>query len=207
MFSPVAVLGLFRDQNLFVAPKGHWVMGYIPARLRAYPFALAKTGAGQTALCVDMESGLVSDTEGKPFLDAQGEPDAALRRIAELLNKLRASEEVTTRACAVLQAHGLIKPWAIRLENEQGAEPVHGLHCIDEAALNALSPEALAEVRQVGGLPLAYCQLLSMQHVSTLGKLAELHRKAVAPLPTNQSGEIDLEFLNDGGTIRLGGDL
>ena len=55
---------------------------------------------------------------------------------------------------------------------------------------------------------MAYCQLLSMQHLQTLGQLAQAHDQAKAQaankLPTNASGELDLEFLNSSGTISFG---
>ena len=72
------------------------------------------------------------------------------------------------------------------------------------AALHALLAEPLKALQQAGALPLVYCQLLSMQHLPLLGRLAQAHSKpAPAPLVT-PGGELDLGFLNDNGTLRFG---
>ena len=78
--------------------------------------------------------------------------------------------------------------------------------------MNQLPAEALAKLRDEAGLTVAYCQLLSMQHLQTLGQLAQAHDQAKAKakaqaankLPTNASGELDLEFLKSSGTISFG---
>jgi hypothetical protein len=74
---------------------------------------------------------------------------------------------------------------------------------VDEKALNQLSAEALQALQQSGALQLCYCQLLSMQHLQTLGKLAQAHQEAeqMAALPKTEKGELDLSFLADDTTI------
>ncbi|MBP7780187.1 MAG: hypothetical protein KA045_01460, partial [Burkholderiaceae bacterium] len=73
-----------------------------------------------------------------------------------------------------------------------------------------LSAEALLEVRNAGGLLIAYCQLLSMQHLSILGQLAEAHAKAeqaAAEAANNiaHNGELNMEFLNKNETLSFSG--
>ena len=53
-YIPLAVVGLRRDENLFVDAKGVWdPAAYIPAYVRRHPFALAESGAkDQFALCI-----------------------------------------------------------------------------------------------------------------------------------------------------------
>ena len=67
-----------------------------------------------------------------------------------------------------------------------------------------LPAEAFEAVRQSGALPVAYCQLLSMQHLQKLGQLAQAYAAQTTALPQTASGELDLEFLNDSGTISFG---
>jgi len=85
-------------------------------------------------------------------------------------------------------------------------QAVEGLFRIDEAALNQLPADAFMELRDSGALVLAYCQLLSMQHLPVLGQLAQLHAQAEqkAALPTTPGGELNLEYLNNSGTISFG---
>jgi hypothetical protein len=203
-FLPVAVQGLAPGKNLFVAPDSRWLGGYIPAAYRGYPFAVANTDDGQQVLCIDEASSLITDSEGEPFFNDDGTPAKALADVLNFLTQVHANREVTARICAVLQKHNLIQAWPIKVQAEAGEQNVEGLFRIDEAALNALSAEAFDEVRQAGCLPVAYCQLLSMQHLPMLGKLAQAHAQAAQPLPQTPTGELNLEFLNDSGTISFG---
>lgn len=207
-YAPAAVQGLQAGQNLFVAPDGRWIGPYTPAFYRGYPFALASTPEGQQVLCVDAQSDLISDSEGEPFFNEQGEPSQSVKDVLNFLQQVHANREATQRVCAALQAEALIQPWPITLKAEQGEKTVQGLYRIDEAKLRSLSAEALHGLQEAGALPVAYCQLLSMQHLQMLGKLAEAHASAKAQsqqaLPTTANGELDLEFLNNNGTISFG---
>ena len=209
VFIPVAVLGVQPGTNLFVAPDGRWIGPYIPAAFRAYPFRLAATSEGEQVLCIDEDSGLITDgPEGESFFTEDGQPNQAVLDILNFLTQIEQNRVVTAAACAVLQKHELIRPWPITLKGDDGEQQIAGLFQIDEAALNQLSGEALLEILKAGGLPLAYCQLLSMQHLPMLGELTGVHAKvaaqAVAAKHIAASGELDLEFLNKGGMISFG---
>lgn len=205
-YMPYAMQGLALGKNLFVAGNGQWVGAYIPAALRAYPFGLVSTTDQQHVLCIDEDSGLLSDTTGESFWDASGQPSAALGEVFELLRTVETNRPVTQSICALLQKHLLIKPWLLKIKGENNEQTVEGLFCIDEAALNRLSAQVLLELRNAGALLCAYCQLLSMQNVQTLGQLASVHAKesamARAPLPI-KSKELDLSFLGDSGTMKF----
>ena len=210
-FVPVAVMSLQPDRNHFVTPDGRWLHGYIPASCRGYPFRFLNAPDGKQVLCIDQDSGLVSDgPEGEPFFDEAGEPTQAIREILNLLHQSEQSLKATLAACDLLKQHQLIKPWPIKLKTVTGDKDIAGLFQIDEAALNLLSAEALLEIRNSGGLLLAYCQLLSMQHLSFLGQLAEAHAKAdkAAAEATNnivQNGELNIEFLKKNETLSFAG--
>lgn len=172
-FVPVAILGLHPAQNLFVAPDGRWIGGYIPAAYRGYPFRLAETTDGQRILVIDEDSGFITDNDGEFFFDDDGTPSQALKGILDFLNQAHANQEPTQHICKVLAEHLLIKPWPINLQDREGARKVEGLYCIDEAAMNALPSEGFEALRQAKALSIAYCQLLSMQHIQKLGQLAQ----------------------------------
>ena len=209
-YAPAAILGLQPGNNLFVAPDWRWIGHYIPALFRSYPFLLAQTEEGQQILCIDEDSGLVSEgTVGELFFGDDGQPAQATLDILNFLNQLEQSRSVTSSACAVLQKHSLIRPWPISLKTDTGEQQIAGLFQIDETALNQLSQEALHEVRSAGALSVAYCQLLSMQHLPLLGQLIEAQTKASAQALSFQqlapNGELDLEFFNKGGTLNFSG--
>lgn len=204
-FVPVAVLGLVAGQNLFVAPDGRWVGSYVPAFYRGYPFVLACSENGQHVLCIDEASGLLSDTTGEAFFGEAGNPSEALSEVLNFLTHVSSSRHSTQRACTVLQEHGLLQPWPIKVQGKQGVQDVVGLFRINEGALNSLSSEGLGAVRDVGALSLAYCQLLSMQHLGQLGQLAQAHEQiALQQAAQTSSPELNLEFLKQGDTISFG---
>lgn len=209
-FIPVAVLGLQSEQNLFVAADGRWIAGYTPAAYRVHPFQLAESTDGQRVLVIDEESGLIVDseqnneTEGEAFFEEDGKPAKAVQDILDFLVQLHGHNELTQRICAVLASKQLIQPWPITIQSESGERKVEGLYRIDEAALTALPPDKFEALRQAGALPMAYCQLLSMQHLQTLGLLAAAHHNADQAEPGSPSGELNLDFLNDSGTLSFG---
>ena len=207
-FMPVAVQGLTPGQNLFVTADGRWLASYIPAPYRSYPFRMTITEQGEQVLCIDEASGLLSESAGEPFFNEDGTPSKSVLKILEFFNQIEVNRQLARSICAVLQQHGLIQPWLITVQGEQGEQKVEGLFRIDEAALNALTAESLAEVRNAGGLTVAYCQLLSMQHLATLGTLAQAHAEAdkarLAQEALAQKGELHLGFMSESGTFSFG---
>ena len=207
-FMPVAVQGLTPGQNLWVAADGRWLASYIPAPYRGYPFRMAPTDQGEQVLCIDEASGLLSESAGEPFFNEDGTPAQSVQEILTFFSQIEANRQLTRNICLLLQQHDLIQPWPITVQGEQGEQHVEGLFHINEAALNALTAEALTEVRNAGGLTVAYCQLLSMQHLSTLGTLAQAHAEAkkdqLAQEALAQKGELHLGFMNDSGTFSFG---
>lgn len=212
-FQIVALMSLWPDCNHYVIPSGQWLQGYMPASVRAYPFRLLRAPDGRPLVCVDEDSGLISEApEGNSFFDATGEPSAALQEVLAALNHYDQGTKAAQAACAVLQRYGLIKPWPIKVKlEENGEKNLAGLFQVDEAALSRISADALVELRDSGALMMAYYQLLSMQHLPFLGELAGAHalaeknRKAaeLAP-PALESGSLDLEFLKADG-LNFGG--
>lgn len=205
-FQPVSITGLATGNNLFVTSEGRWQGNYIPAALRAYPFQLAANQNGQQLLCIDAESGLITDQPaGEAFFDEDGTPSAATRQMLGFLEQLEANRAATTAACVILQAQQLIVPWEITVQNPSGTEKLAGLYKVDETRLNALPDADFISLRQSGALPLAYCQLLSMQHLSTLGQLAQIQAKTrMQTLAAQSTRELDLSFLSQSGTFSFG---
>lgn len=175
-FVPVAVLSLEPQRNLFVAPDGRWIGAYVPSAFRAHPFRLIPSESGDLVLCVDEDSGLLSEGDaGEAFFDDAGGVADPTKQVLDFLSTVETNRQATAHACAALSEAKVIRPWEITLKTEAGDRKLGGLHQIDEAALNALEAERFEALRRAGALPLAYCQMLSMQHLAGLGKLAEAH--------------------------------
>lgn len=203
----VALLGLLPGRNLFVAPDGRWVGGYIPAIVRGYPFQLAGTDDRQLVLCIDEGSGLVTDAAagGKavPFFGEDGKPHAETQKIFEGLRLTHQGIAAVDRAVAALAGQELLEPWPLKVADDGAGKTLNGLGRISEKKLNALDGEQLVRLREAGALAIAYAQLLSMGNVDTLGRLAQMHSRAKAAqpvvsqaglLPGDDSGDLAIDW-------------
>lgn len=198
-FVVVAVLGVQQGQNLFVAPSnGQWLAGYVPAALRGYPFTLVPTDDGRKALAMDIESGLVGEALQGEALFENGQPTQQVQSLLGFLTEIEKDRAVTQHLCALLSAHGVIQPWPIKAVADEGDKQITGLYRIDSAKLNQLDAQALHALQQVGALQLAYLQLISMEHLPTLGKLVQLHAQyAKDQQATNGPAAEATDFLSD----------
>lgn len=196
-FTPVVIMGIQQGQNLYVSKDGRWLGSYVPAGYRAFPFLMAESQEQQQVVCVNEDSGLVTDYNGEDFFDASGAPSEAMKGVVDFLSQVARDKENTANMTRLLSKHGLIQAWPVSLTLDGSEKQVNGLYRVDETRLNALSAEAFEELRQGGALIFAYCQLLSMQHMQFLPLLYETHHKGTG----TDSAELDLDFLNDTGTI------
>mgnify|MGYP005660544795 FL=1 len=135
----VGITSLQPGKNLYVAPDGKWLGGYIPAALRGYPFKLVQQeGAGEFILCINEASGLVVENteDGNDFFDDENQPVQGIKDILNFLTEVETNLLVTEGAVNALDDAGLITPWEINLKQGEKVVPVSGLFRVDEAALN-----------------------------------------------------------------------
>lgn len=168
----VAVMGLAANENLLVSRGGAWLDYYMPVNYRTGPFRLAADDEGNMLLCVDENTGLVSDSVGdEKFFEEDGQVAQPVNDILALLGQIDTSRKLTDNICAVLGKHELLEPWVINLDGPNGEQQIDGLYRLNEAALNALPDEAFLEVRNAHALPVAYSQLISMQNINAIAQL------------------------------------
>ena len=202
---PVAIQGFGDHKNLFVSPDGRWIGRYVPSAYRGYPFSLGADAQGRGILYFDESSGLLTEDEGEPFFSEDGKPSRGINDVLNFLSQVAANRIETEKVCALLTEQGLLEPWPITLKTTPKGDEyaLEGLFRINEAAFGQLGQKELYALHQAGALPVIYCQLLSMQHLPALAKLAEAYQLAERDkaLPKNEAGELDLSFLADDTTI------
>lgn len=193
-FKLVVLLSLTPGQNMFVAPNGQWLGGYVPSALRGYPFRLARAeGRDDLILCVDEDSGLISDTEGEPFFDEQGQLAKPVKDVMDFLSQIEQNRIVTQQAVSALAEARVITEWNLKVKVGEEEKPVTGLYMIDEAKLNNLEDEQFLKLRKTGALPIAYAQLLSMGNIQIFERLAKLHQQIGQQQAPPQDVGINLE--------------
>ena len=87
---PVALLGLARDENLFLDGAGEWQAGYVPALLQRGPFSVAAPDAadGEPMIRVDLADPRVSRSEGTPVFLPHGGNSPYLEQMTDVLRTL-----------------------------------------------------------------------------------------------------------------------
>jgi hypothetical protein len=194
-----ALLGVFEDQNLQVSETGLWIGGYIPNEIKGYPFSLIKqdTSSDEYIVCIKSDCDLVSENdEGLPFFLNDGSFAKEFQEIVDFLKLAKQDAMITENAVANLESANLLHPWDITLEVGEGVHRIQGMHKIDESRFYELKANELEGLRNTGALYIAYCQILSSQHLPTL--IAAASKRS-----SNQAKSLleDLSASNNDGTI------
>ena len=180
-FRPVVLMGMDAGENLFVGADGKWQASYVPAIIRRYPFALASAGEeGKFTVCIDEGSDLISDTEGLPLFNEQGEPAEALENVKRYLGELQQMDAFTNEFCKYMVAHNMLTPLNMRVQQADQVKNINGCYVINEERLNGLSVEGFTELRDKRYLPAVYAHLLSLAQIERLMTLKE-ERQALLP--------------------------
>lgn len=175
--TPLAVLGVIDDVNLFVDESGNWEKAsYIPAFVRRYPFAVATdSGSDRFAIVIDAaHEGVVAGAEFPFFSD--GDLSDSTERAIEFCRQYENERKSTEQAMSVLESYEIISPQSAMFTpdgaNEQ--QPFAEYFGVDANKLQELPDDKLLELRKNGLLPLLYMQLNSMLNWrDMLGRRAE----------------------------------
>ena len=179
-YRPVALMGLEEGENLFVDAGGRWKASYVPAVIRRYPFALARSDAPDSfAVCIDEGSDLVNDVEGVPLFDGEGNPAVALENVVRYLTELQQMDVQTRGFCDFLVENELLVPLNMQLQQGVQVQNIQGAFAISEERVGKLSDEVFLQMRSRGYLPATYAHLVSLAQVERLLMLKDDARQAM----------------------------
>lgn len=187
---PVAICGLRNGENVFVTASKVWVQNaYIPAYVRRYPFIFMETpDHKQMVLCLDEDSGLVSEGGELALFDDDGKQTAIVDKALEFCRMYHQQHEVTRQFVAALSEHDLLEDNSteIRLGEDRKIE-LKGYKIVDRAKFDALDDAVILDWRKRGWLSAIYYHLQSgsnwpnlMQHA-----IARTQEKAAADVPSD----------------------
>jgi len=167
-FKPVVLLGLEEGENLFVQGD-KWQASYIPAIIRRYPFALAKTGEeGRFMVCIDEQSDLVNEKEGQALFDDNGKPAEVMERVKRYLAELQQMDKFTEEFCKYLAEKNMFTPLNMRVRIGNEMRNITGGYIVNEERLNSLSDETFLEMRTKKYIPVIYAHLSSLSQIERL---------------------------------------
>ncbi len=179
-FRPTVLLGLEQGENLFVK-DGKWNASYIPAIIRRYPFALAKTKEeDRFTICLDEASDLVNDKEGQELFDKSGEPAEVMERVKKYLSELQQMEKFTEAFCQYMISLNMFTPLNMKVRMEGEVKNIAGAYVINEERLNSLSDDKFLEMRKKQYIPVIYSHLSSLSQIERLLTLKDKNLSTAA---------------------------
>jgi len=177
--APVAVFGLAPNSNLCIDATDRWRVRYVPAMLRTYPFAMARTSDTEMVLCVDEDwVGLSEQGTGDALFTAEGQPTELTLTVQKQLEQLENDIERTRMYGAKLMEKKLLRDMQFDATLPDGNKlQVNGFLTIDEERLNAMSDVEMVELARIGLLGLIHAHQISL---SNMTRLAEWHAERAA---------------------------
>jgi hypothetical protein len=179
-FHAVALLGLERDENLFLDAQG-WDARYIPALQRRGPFSIGmqRQSPGddpQVMIHVDLDDPRVGRAEGEPLFLPHGGNAPYLAHITAVLGIIFEGHEVAPAMFAAFDAAGLLHPIDLEIAiSEERKYRFADYYTIDQERLAALPGAELESLNRAAFLRLAMLVATSLGNVS---RLAERKRRA-----------------------------
>jgi len=181
----IALLGLDRDENLFLDEHG-WHGRYVPAALQRGPFLIGlQKGAAEGAarqepmVHIDLDDPRVSKNEGLALFLPHGGNAPYLNHIAGVLRAIYAGMDATASMFAAFEEAGLIEPVSLEIELDEARKYVlPDLFTIGRAALAALDGARLEQLNLAGFLGVAFLVASSMSNVSRLIEIKNAKRNA-----------------------------
>lgn len=168
-FTPVAVMGVNADENLFVDEKGAYAAdAYLPAYIRRYPFVLANDATAQRmVVCIDRGAPMIGENPDAPFFE-NGEPSAYTKGAIEFCNNFEQEAQRTLSFVGLLKELDLFeeKQATFSPPTPDGApgkpQTIAQYQGVSETKLAALPAEKLKELAGNGALPQIYAHLISL---------------------------------------------
>jgi hypothetical protein len=183
VFQSVALLGLDRDENLFLEESGQggvWNARYVPAIQQRGPFSIAlQSGAsgGEPMIHVDLDHPRVTSGEGEPAFLPAGGNSPYLQHVARLLGVIYDGLEFSQAMFATFEAHGLIEPVEVEIKLDEHTQyDLPDLFTISQERFAALDAAALEALHRSGFLAVAQWVLSSLGNVGFLVELKNRKR-------------------------------
>lgn len=184
-FQAIALLGLDKDENLFLDETG-WRASHIPALMARGPFMIGfqqQQVEGELRkepmIHIDLDNPRVSETEGEPLFLPHGGNSPYLERIAEVLRCIYDGLAAGKQMFAAFEAMQLIEP--VRVEfmlNDSEQYAATNYYTINQEKLAQLDGDSLEKLNKAGFLRAAFLVITSLANVSRLIDMKNRKRAA-----------------------------
>ncbi len=170
-FYAVALLGLDRDENLFLSGDD-WHARYVPAIQQRGPFLHGPPGPDSDdgpGIYVDLDDPRVGAANGEPLFLRHGGRTPYLERIAGVLDVIRRGHDAQAPFFAALTEAALIRPVSLDIELGDGTTyTVADVFTVDQDRLADLAGPTLELLHRSGFLRAAIMAATSLGNVALL---------------------------------------
>lgn len=189
--TPLAVMGLQPNDNLFVSPQGEFRSdAYVPAYVRRYPFVFANDDSQQRMiLCLDRGADILAENAEVPLFDGD-QPTEYVKSAMQFCTDFETERQRTEQFVKLLTEMDLFttRESVFRPTNPDGTqgEPqkLADYFAVDEEKLAKLPADKYMQLRDNGALPQIYCHLISLLGWDKLVALA-FQRAQAQPTAAN----------------------
>ncbi len=172
--TPVAIVGVRDNENLFVDADGKWkTETYVPAYIRRYPFILSESPDGQQlSLCIEDAPGVLDPNSPDKLFDAEKQPTQLAKNAMEFCRSYHVAAKQTALFSQALADEGLLVERSAELSLRNGQRvSFSGFRILDEEKFNKIPEKLLADWRSKGWLAGAYAHLFSGLHWGSITRL------------------------------------
>lgn len=170
-FTALSLFGFENGENLFLK-DGTWDARYRPLSIAIQPFLIGRPAKGESEgqVHVDLDHPRISpNQEGTRVFDEDGGTSPYLEEIAGLLGELDQGYRDSAGFFDALKRHELLEPFTLEVPLSDGSKhSLVGFHIIDEAKLQELDGDALADLHGNGHLMPIFMALASLSHFAEL---------------------------------------
>ena len=168
---PAVLLGLQNSQNKFLGKQGEWLVDYIPAYVRRYPFILASNPEKYDtfAVCIDESyPGFNKKKKGQRLFGENGEESDILKQSIEFLKGYQNHIQLTNVFCKDLKDSGILEPMQAKITKDGKERALGGFLCVSRERLKGLEPKKLTEFMLSDQLELIFAHLYSLNNLNRL---------------------------------------
>lgn len=170
-----AILGLEKDENLFVSANG-WSTRFVPALLARGPFSLGYKKSEQTntqqaepLICIDLDDPRVNTEQGEALFLPFGGEAPYLNYVKKALQTIEQGLVFDKTLYTLVDTMNLLEPVSIQIKlNNVDEVNFSDYYTINQDKLASLEAESLSQLHQYGVLSLLFFVLSSMGNFQQL---------------------------------------
>ena len=171
---PVAVVGLRKDENLFVDADGKWKADtYIPSYVRRYPFVfVTDNDQSQFSLCIDRSAPHLAGKDGVALFEGD-EATEVTKNALEFCRLYQGEVQGSQVVSHAIADENLLVLNHANINLDSGEQlSVTDFKVVDETRFNDLSDKKFINLRKVGAISAIYCHLISSGNWANLVELS-----------------------------------